>query len=58
MYSKTQIYSKNKLMIFYFYESWRYIEPYHFTLFEPCLDTMWLIWKFSLKLNILIINET
>jgi hypothetical protein len=36
-------------MIFNFYESWKYIEPYHFTLFELCLGTMWLIWIFSFQ---------
>jgi len=30
-------------MIFNPYKSWKYIEPCHFTYFEPCLDTMWLI---------------
>jgi hypothetical protein len=33
-------------MIFYFYESWRYIEPCHVKKFEPCLNTlMWLIFE-------------
>jgi hypothetical protein len=41
-------------MIFNIYESWRYIEPCHFTWFEPCLDIMWIIWKFSYqKVNFL-----
>jgi len=36
-------------MILNLYESWRYIDPCHFTKYEPCLDTMWLIWNFSFQ---------
>jgi len=47
LYLETQIYSKNNLNDFYSLWNSNVYWTMSFHINESCLDTMWLIWKFS-----------